>query len=136
MNALLDLWPRPVHAIPTIYTLAHLTEASRVALRAYLDERITPEPNTGCWLWLGELNEKGYGRVIIGGTRRPTHRVMWLLERGDIPVGLVTDHRVCAQRSCCNPAHLEMVTSNMNGLRAARATVARRNARRAAEVTQ
>lgn len=109
----------PVHAIPSIYSLAHLTDAERVELRERLDRFIAYEPNTGCWLWYGELNDKGYGRIVIGGTRRPTHRVMWLLERGDIPVGLVTDHRACATRCCCNPAHLEIVTSTENGRRAA-----------------
>jgi hypothetical protein len=36
-------------------TLRGLSIAERFAAQSM------PEPNTGCWLWLGSLNRKGYG---------------------------------------------------------------------------
>ena len=29
------------------------------------NEAMLPEPNTGCWLWLGTLNEHGYGEFTV-----------------------------------------------------------------------
>jgi hypothetical protein len=37
-----------------------------------IERMSTPEPNTGCWLWLGALGTNGYGTLGINGwqTRR------------------------------------------------------------------
>lgn len=80
------------------------------------DSRITPEPNSGCWLWMGYVNKKGYGwvhRAPFGVI--PTHRAFWIRKNGPIPTGLVIDH-MCRVRSCCNPDHLRAVTRRVNAL--------------------
>ena len=82
-------------------------------------DRVCPEPNTGCWLWLGGLSSEGYGR--LNSDHRKTsqtyaHRFSYELARGPIPLGLDLDH-LCRNRMCVNPAHLEVVPHRVNVLR-------------------
>lgn len=65
-----------------------------------------------CWLWLGTRDPKGYGRVRAPNCTR-THRLAYELVFGPIPAGLVIDHK-CRTPACCNPEHLEAVTSQEN----------------------
>lgn len=79
----------------------------------------SPEPNTGCWLWLGSWNKLGYGRFGPGGgATRPVWAYRWAYEhfKGPVPAGLDVDHR-CRVRCCVNPDHLEAVTHRVNLLR-------------------
>lgn len=76
-----------------------------------------PEPNTGCWLWIGK-DWSGYGVIWGGGSRkkgkfRAAHRVSYELHIGPIPDGLELDH-LCRVTCCVNPAHLEPVTHLVN----------------------
>ena len=82
-------------------------------LLARLEERLAPVTESGCWLWLGELNRNGYGRLSVGGRRAMAHRLAYELLVGPIAPGLVLDH-LCRVRCCCNPAHLEPVTVREN----------------------
>ncbi len=87
-------------------------------LLARVMEFISPEPNSGCWLWTGQLTHQGYGRIIgrvDGGPRKyhSAHRLVYRTLRGHIPDGLVLDH-LCRIHSCVNPAHLEPVTCKEN----------------------
>lgn len=75
-----------------------------------------PEPNTGCWLWVGTTREDGYGRISVKGRHVSAHRFAYELLVGPIPAGLQIDH-LCRQRSCVNPRHLEPVTAHENTLR-------------------
>lgn len=77
-----------------------------------------PEPNSGCWLWLGSLSS-GYGKFTVGKERQ-AHRVSYVLHVGPIPEGLEIDH-LCRTRQCVNPDHLEAVTAAENNRRAAAA---------------
>jgi hypothetical protein len=76
---------------------------------------------SGCWQWLGAVNEHGYGRVSwhdgLTTRRCYVHRAMWLSLVGDIAAGLELDH-LCKNRRCCNCAHLEPVTHLVNMQRA------------------
>lgn len=87
------------------------------SLREQFDARWIPEPNTGCWLWIGTVMPvRGYGRMPDESKRiRFAHRIAWQLYRGPIPEGLVIDH-VCRVRSCVNPDHLRLVTIGQNVL--------------------
>jgi hypothetical protein len=89
------------------------------SLRQRIESKFIPEPNSGCFLWLGYLNDKGYAKIRIGNQLQFVHRVYYEMERGPIPAGTVTDH-LCKVKCCVNPAHLEMVTSQVNGQRAGR----------------
>lgn len=84
-----------------------------VSREATLAERIEhysiPEPNTGCSLWLGTVNPKGYGRMWWQGRMQQSHRLAWMAEYGDVPDGLFVLHR-CDFPPCCNPSHLFLGT--------------------------
>lgn len=82
---------------------------------------VSPEPNSGCWLWVGSLNKGGYGQLGVkkgqfgAATKRPkvAHIIAWELYRGPIPDGFQLDH-LCRVRSCVNPDHLEPVICRTN----------------------
>lgn len=84
-------------------------------LRERFDEKWIPEPNTGCWLWMGPTAGRGYASTYVEGQRwgSKAHRVAWELYRGPIPEGLVIDH-ICRQKMCVNPDHLRPVTQYVN----------------------
>jgi hypothetical protein len=86
-----------------------------------IQDKISPEPMSGCWLWTAALTEDGYGSVGTGeGTKTAlAHRLVFFLLGGEMPAGTEQDH-VCRVRSCVNPAHLEPVTHLMNIRRGAR----------------
>lgn len=69
--------------------------------------RCEPEPNTGCWIWTGNVKAArgGYGTVQFRGRRSLTHRVAYELAHGAIPDGLFVCHH-CDTPACCNPDHL------------------------------
>lgn len=79
------------------------------------------EPNTGCWLWLGQINPNGYGQTPgrrVDG-RQPqyrAHRLSYEAYKGPIPAGLHIDH-LCRTPLCVNPEHLEAVTQAENNRR-------------------
>jgi hypothetical protein len=82
-----------------------------------LSRRVSPEPNTACWIWLGPICDKGYGRTTApDGRSALAHRLFFSIFVGEIPKGLVLDH-LCRQRCCVNPAHLEPVTTAENNRR-------------------
>jgi hypothetical protein len=77
---------------------------------------VSPEPNSGCWLWMGAVTNGGYGIINIGGRKPPptrAHRLTYELLVGPIPEGLELDH-LCRVPCCVNPKHLEPVTHAEN----------------------
>ena len=84
------------------------------------DKLFIPEPNSGCWLWLGALStSRGgsqYGRVAFNGKNARAHRVSYQMVIGEIPHGLQLDH-LCRMPCCVNPDHLEPVSNAENTLR-------------------
>lgn len=71
-----------------------------------------------CWLWTGEQQKEGYGRISTrtkptpSGTRL-AHRAAYELLVDPIPAGMHLDH-LCRNPQCVNPAHLEPVTPKVN----------------------
>ena len=86
------------------------------ALPAHIQDKISPEPNSGCWLWTAAIDESRYG--VISERRKSTqaHRVVYRLLVGEIADGMHLDH-LCRVRCCVNPLHLEPVTPRINILR-------------------
>lgn len=89
-----------------------------LGLPAYLEDRISPEPNSGCWLWTGG----GTGRYGVLWVRKAgdkkareikAHRAVFEYAKGIIPKPLELDH-LCRNRYCVNPDHLEAVTHQVN----------------------
>lgn len=79
-----------------------------------LQHKIHIDLNTGCWLWSG-AKTNGYGMAGIPHTRitKLTHRIVYELLIGPIPIELEIDH-LCRRPACCNPDHLELVTHQIN----------------------
>jgi hypothetical protein len=97
-------------------SIAAVSNEYSVILAARMAKRVRSDGD--CWVWIGEINPKGYGRMSL---RRPNgkftstgaHRVSWLVYRGWLPDELQIDH-LCFRRSCINPEHLDVVTFEVN----------------------
>ena len=76
-------------------------------------EKISPEPNSGCWIWCAARLPFGYGTVKVSGRPKVAHRAVWELLFGPIPGGKKILHK-CDTPSCVNPAHLFMGTQADN----------------------
>lgn len=88
-------------------------------IRDRLLARIHVNGATGCWEWTLSRNSAGYGLISMGRRDEGTglvHRVAWELWKDPIPDGMELDH-LCRVRHCCNPDHLEIVTSSENARR-------------------
>jgi len=76
---------------------------------------VVPEPNSGCWLWVGSCALRGYAQFWLK-RQRYAYQVSYEHFKGPIPNGLELDH-LCRTITCVNPAHLEAVTHRENDLR-------------------
>lgn len=79
-----------------------------------LIDKIFPEPNSGCWLFTGSLDNDGYGRFKHKASGSwGAHRAAYSILIGPIPPGLQIDH-LCRNKACINPVHLEAVEEITN----------------------
>jgi hypothetical protein len=70
-------------------------------------------PETGCVLWEGAQDCKGYGHLRWRGAVRPAHVVAYEWFLGvPIPRGLQAHHiTTCGHKNCVAIAHLQLVTA-------------------------
>ena len=94
------------------------------SLKERFDEKWMPEPNSGCWLWTGATNGRGYGQIHVSGKTQQAHCVAKLLY-DDLPLSttmrgtkMAYDH-LCRTGLCVNPRHIELVTFGENTRRGA-----------------
>lgn len=90
--------------------------------------RYSLDADSGCWLWDGHRDRKGYGRLYYRGRSYTAHRAVYLRLVGPIPTGHVLDH-ICRNTSCVRPDHLEPVTTQVNIARGHTPTSERARAR-------
>ena len=93
--------------------LARAARLAKLTIDRRFWNRISYEPNSGCWLWEGAIGSHGYGTIGINSKAILVHRFSYELHNGPIPTGKVIDHH-CTTRACCNPAHMEVVTYGEN----------------------
>lgn len=73
-------------------------------------DMVSPEPNSGCWLWMGGAKPSGYGVFGLSGKILSAHRFAYVAIGGkEIQEGSHLDH-LCRVPGCVNPDHLEEVT--------------------------
>lgn len=75
--------------------------------------RVVLDEQTGCLNWQGGKNSSGYGAIGFGGKVIATHRLAYILSKGEIPDGLLVRH-TCDNRLCCNIDHLLLGTIQDN----------------------
>jgi hypothetical protein len=94
-------------------------EARRVPMVVRFWQYVSPEPNSGCWLWLGSVHRFGYGQLRVDGKlRQATHLALEIAGKPR-PAGAFALHS-CDNPYCCNPDHLSWGTQSENMQGAAR----------------
>lgn len=88
-------------------------------------DKIHPEPNSGCWLWMASLDGAGYGFFWFETRMIRAHIFMYEHYKELVPKGLQLDH-LCRTPCCVNPDHVEPVTSKENVRRGILAEVQRK----------
>lgn len=74
-------------------------------------KRVSVASTDECWLWIGPVTDRGYGKLSYLGKDMRAHQVAFLLTNGYQPPA--TLHK-CDVRKCCNPAHLFPGDSGLN----------------------
>lgn len=75
-------------------------------------------PSGDCRIWTKYLNRNGYPYLYAFGKTMPVHKAL-LIALDRFPLNnerkweMVVDH-ICRIRSCCNPQHLRVVTTQTN----------------------
>jgi hypothetical protein len=102
-------------------TVDHLS--TKDLTRVFSSIEIHPDlqhDGTPCWIWCGTRHGKGYGQTYRPGNRATkVHRLIfaWLVHPLPKNQKLGEVDHLCRRPSCCNPVHMEFVSTAINVLR-------------------
>ena len=103
----------------SIWSSGRPRNMTKVDFALRFEHWIEPEPNTGCWLWIGANTGRAkrpnhvYGLSWDGERRGLAHRFVYQYYNGPVDPRLHFDHK-CLQTLCVNPRHCEPVTRKEN----------------------
>lgn len=86
----------------------------------YIKQMSIPEPNTGCWIWVGSMKSDGYGnntRRFFGKRFKNAHRLSICAFNKINPQLLSKNHfscHKCHNKFCVNPGHLYLGDAKQN----------------------
>lgn len=81
-------------------------DANRRPLAVKFNEKVSPEPNSGCWLWLGSTSNLGYGQMRVDGRAVLATHISLALAGKPRPSPKSCALHSCDIPCCVNPAHL------------------------------
>jgi len=71
--------------------------------------------DNNCWLWgRGRRNENGYGQIVVNKKDGLVHRYVMQASLQGKSLGKEQVHHICANRPCCNPDHLQLISQREN----------------------
>ncbi len=94
-----------------------MSVSSWSGLPKHLESKIIPEPNSGCWLWMGAHGKYGHGQTRAKNKNTTAHRAVYEILVGLVPKGLLLDHFWCDNPPCVNPEHVRPASYQENTLR-------------------
>ena len=78
-----------------------------------LFEKTSPQGDSDCWIWQGQVSNSGYGRLQQIQEDRTVKMVSaqtasYQAFNGAVPAGYLVKQS-CGNRLCINPEHLELI---------------------------
>src|SRR5215470_5535806 len=82
------------------------------------------DEDTGCLIYTGAVNEKGYPMISSQGKMRRANRLVYKMWYGAVPEGCEIDH-TCYNRRCIERTHLRPLTHKENVIKIERYEILR-----------
>lgn len=71
--------------------------------------KIIKKAPDACWLWTGNVDAHGCGRIMLEGKAYRAHQLAWSLHNEQLPAPGQVIQSTCGCSTCCNPNHLRLV---------------------------